>query len=158
MPTMATGYQPLHIYEGQSGKLITTILRPGQRPSGKQIVTILKRLVPYIRARWPKVQILLRGDSHFSAPEAHEFCEAQIDPLYYVLGQSSNAVLQDKASPLIAQAQTLYRLPQSRHTQGHPSIKIRLFTTFKYQAASWNQSRRSSVKWKSLTSVSMCAL
>jgi hypothetical protein len=29
------GYQPLHIYEGQSGKLITTILRPGQRPSGK---------------------------------------------------------------------------------------------------------------------------
>ena len=30
-------YQPLHIYEGQSGKLITTILRPGVRPTGQQI-------------------------------------------------------------------------------------------------------------------------
>lgn len=26
------GYQPLHLYEGQSGKLITTILRPGAAP------------------------------------------------------------------------------------------------------------------------------
>ena len=34
----AYSYQPLHIYEGQSGKLITTILRPGVRPDGKQIV------------------------------------------------------------------------------------------------------------------------
>jgi Transposase DDE domain group 1 len=136
------GYQPLHIYEGQSGKLITTILRPGQRPSGKQIVAILKRLVPYIRARWPKVQILLRGDSHFSAPEVHAFCEAQSEPVYYVLGQSSKAVLKDKASPLIAQAQTLYRLQLSRHTQDAPPIKIRLFMTFQYQAASWSQSRR----------------
>ena len=27
-------YQPLHIYEGQTGKLITTVLRPGRRPTG----------------------------------------------------------------------------------------------------------------------------
>jgi hypothetical protein len=136
------GYQPLHIYEGQSGKLITTILRPGQRPSGKQIVAILKRLAPYIRARWPKVQLLLRGDSHFSAPEVHDFCETQTDPIYYVLGQSGNPVLKDKASPLIAQAQTLYCLQHSRSTQAQTPIKIRLFTTFEYQAKSWRQSRR----------------
>ena len=36
-------YLPIHIYEGQSGRLITTVLRPGRRPSGKQIVSILKR-------------------------------------------------------------------------------------------------------------------
>lgn len=101
------GYQPLHIYEGQSGKLITTILRPGQRPTGKQIVTILKRLIPHLRARWPKVQILLRGDSHFSAPEVHEFCETQKEPVYYLLGQSGNAVLKDKATHLVSQAHRL---------------------------------------------------
>ena len=31
-----TCYMPLHVYEGQSGKLITTILRPGKRPSGME--------------------------------------------------------------------------------------------------------------------------
>lgn len=136
------GYQPLHLYEGQSGKLITTILRPGQRPSGKQIVAILKRLVPHLRARWPKVRILLRGDSHFSAPEVHDFCEAQNEPLYYVLGQSGNTVLKDKASHLVSQAQTLYNLQQWSRKHVDPSIKIRLFTTFKYQAKSWSQPRR----------------
>ncbi|NTU54602.1 MAG: hypothetical protein HGA97_13130 [Chlorobiaceae bacterium] len=29
-----TCYQPMHLYEGLSGKLITTILRPGRRPNG----------------------------------------------------------------------------------------------------------------------------
>ncbi len=136
------GYQPLHIYEGQSGKLITTILRPGQRPTGKQIVTILKRLIPHIRAHWPKVQILLRGDSHFSAPEVHEFCETQKEPVYYLLGQSGNVVLKDKATHLISQAQRLYHLQQSRGIHLPDPIKIRLFTTFKYQAKSWSQPRR----------------
>ena len=42
-------YQPLHIYEGQTGKLITTVLRPGRRPTGKEIVTILKRVIAYLR-------------------------------------------------------------------------------------------------------------
>lgn len=40
----AYGYLPLHMYEGQSGKLITAILRPGRRPSGAEIVSILTRV------------------------------------------------------------------------------------------------------------------
>ena len=51
-------YLPLHIYEGQSGKLITSILRPGRRPTGKEIVSILKRVVGAIRREWPEVMIL----------------------------------------------------------------------------------------------------
>ena len=54
-------YQPLHIYEGQTGKLITTVLRPGRRPTDKEIVTILKRVIAYLRRAWPEVAILLRG-------------------------------------------------------------------------------------------------
>jgi hypothetical protein len=57
-------YLPLHLYEGQSGKLITSILRPGRRPTGEEIVSILKRVVGAIRREWPEVMILLRGDSH----------------------------------------------------------------------------------------------
>jgi len=48
-----TCYQPLHVYEGFSGKLITTILRPGKRPGGKEIVSYVKRIVERIRQQWP---------------------------------------------------------------------------------------------------------
>lgn len=47
-------YLPLHLYEGQSGKLITTLLRPGCRPTGAQIVSILKRVVAGFVASGPR--------------------------------------------------------------------------------------------------------
>lgn len=124
-------FMPLHIYEGQSGKLITTILRPGRRISGKEIVTILRRLVPYIRKSWPKVEIFLRGDSHFSAPEVHDWCEKE--HVYYVLGQTGNAILKDQVAPLCKQAHSLYQYSQK---------KVRLFRSFTYQAQSWKKPRR----------------
>jgi len=62
-------YEPLHVYEGLSGRLITTILRPGKRTSSREVVAILSRLVPLLRAAWKEAIIFFRGDSHFSAPE-----------------------------------------------------------------------------------------
>ncbi|KMQ52299.1 transposase [Chitinispirillum alkaliphilum] len=56
-------YRPLHIYEGKTGKLVTAVLRPGKRPSGTEARSILKRVIKEIRSRWPKVKILIRGDS-----------------------------------------------------------------------------------------------
>ena len=99
-------YQPLHIYEGQTGKLITTVLRPGRRPTGKEIVTILKRVIVYLRRAWPDVEILLRGDAHFSCPEVHALCEDQ--NVYFVLGQNGNAKLLRSAQSLMDQAKALY--------------------------------------------------
>ncbi len=123
-------FMPLHIYEGQSGKLITTILRPGHPFKGTQIVTILKRLIPYIRIAWPNVEIFLRGDSKFSSPAIHDFCED--NKVYYVLGQATNKKLKALGRPLMEQAQTL-----AEH--GKP---VRLFESFDYQARSWRQARR----------------
>jgi len=127
-------YLPLHIYEGQTGKLILALLRPGQRPTGEQIRSILKRLVAYLKAAWPEVRIFLRADSHFSAPEVHSFCnEANV---YFVLGQGSNPILKEKAALLLKQAQALFA-QQEDATQ-----TIRLFTQFDYQADSWDQPLR----------------
>ena len=133
-------FMPLHLYEGQSGKLITTILRPGVRPSGKEIVMILKRVVAYLRQAWPSVAIFLRGDSHFSAPEVHAFCEAE--QVAFVLGQGRNAVLQRKAAALLAQAQELHRAAQAENPAGAPDETIRLFTSFAYQADTWEKPQR----------------
>jgi hypothetical protein len=163
-------YLPLHIYEGQSGKLITSILRPGRRPTGVEIVSILKRVVAAIRREWPEVLILLRGDGHFSTPEVHEWCERQEPVIFYILGQSGNAVLKRRASGLLEQARTLYRYHQARAyrkqvqadrrqqqstsktgadkfrqpAQEKPPgiLKSKLYTSFFYQATSWTEPRR----------------
>lgn len=124
-------FLPLHIYEGQSGKLITTILRPGRRPSGKEVVAILKRVVIHIRKAWPHVQIFVRADSHFSVPEVHVFCEDQ--KVYYVLGQAGNERLAKLGHPLLEQAQQLYQTTKK---------KVRLFGSFLYQASTWSKPRR----------------
>ena len=42
-------YQPLHIYDGLSGRLVTTVLRPGHRAQGIDIVKILHRVVARLR-------------------------------------------------------------------------------------------------------------
>ncbi len=124
-------YLPLHVYEGQSGKLITTILRPGKQMDGTQTVALLKRLVSHIRGAWPDVGIILRADSRFSAPEVHDFCED--NGIYYALGFGTNPKLKRMGQPLMDQAQAL-----AQQADG----PVRLFTSLPYQAASWRQPRR----------------
>ena len=124
-------FLPLHIYEGRSGKLITTLLRPGRPLKGKEIVSILKRVVIYIRKAWPHVQVFVRGDSHFSTPEVHAWCED--NRVYYVLGQAGNEKLNALGRPLLDQARHLYSISQE---------KVRLFESFSYQAGTWSKPRR----------------
>ncbi|ETW94651.1 MAG: hypothetical protein ETSY1_33905, partial [Candidatus Entotheonella factor] len=163
-------YLPLHLYEGQSGKLITTILRPGRRPTGDEMVSILKRVVRAIRHEWPDVLILLRGDGHFSTPEVHDWCESQEPEIFYILGQSGNRVLKEKSRELLKQAQLLYRFRQERYVhkvlkkqkksqdsksrgkENSPEdfgngvlgeqLKVKLYTEFLYQAQTWSKPRR----------------
>jgi len=96
-------YLPIHIYEGKSGKLVTTALRPGKRPSGKEVVAILKRVVRKIRKAWPEVGILLRADAHYTSPEVIEFCETE--NFRYAMGLTPNAVLRKKAASLVKEAE-----------------------------------------------------
>ena len=89
-----TAYMPIHIYEDQSGKLVTTILRPGKRPSGKETLAIIKRILKPIRKAWPKVGILLRGDSHYAFKEVMDYCED--NDLFYIFGQTTQQPLEKR--------------------------------------------------------------
>lgn len=124
-------YMPLHIYEGSSGKLITTILRPGKRPSGKEIASILKRIIRKIRKAWPHVGIFLRGDSHYSAPAVYDFCDDF--NIKYVLGFKSYKPLLHKAENLMTNARELYE---------HSGKPVKIYSEFYYQAASWSAPKR----------------
>src|SRR5512144_3390556 len=67
------------------------ILREGKTPSGKEVRTILKHVIKRIRSHWPKVAILVRGDSHYGRDEAMEWCENyDVD---YVFGFAGNDLL-----------------------------------------------------------------
>ena len=128
-------YQPMHIYEGKSGKLITTILRPGKRPSGKEIVSILKRIVKKIRVAWPKVGILVRGDSHYSAAAVYDYCNSH--NVEYVLGLKAYKPLKEKAQTLMETAKELYELNKT---------PVKIYSEFQYEAGSWSFPNRIIVK------------
>lgn len=128
-------YMPLHVYEGKSGKLITTILRPGKRPSGKEVVSILKRITKAIRAAWPEVGIIFRGDSHYSSPEVFDFCNAH--NVKYILGLTPRKPMLVNADSLIKQAKELYALENK---------PVKRFGEFNYRAKSWSAQQRVIVK------------
>jgi len=45
-------FMPFHVYEGLSGKLFTTALRPGKTPNAGEILSVLKRIVRELRTYW----------------------------------------------------------------------------------------------------------
>lgn len=62
------GFQPIVGFDGE-GRPVTAMLRPARRPTGAEVRACLRRLVRAIRAPWPRVEILIRADSHYCAPE-----------------------------------------------------------------------------------------
>jgi hypothetical protein len=124
-------YQPLFIFEGISGKPITSILRPGKRPCGKETCAIIKRVVNRIREAWPKVGIIIRGDSHFATPELYAWCDKH--DVHYVLGLTGNPILKTQGQAALEAAHNDY------NTSGE---KTRTFREIKYQASTWNREHR----------------
>ena len=84
-------FLPIHVYEAMTGKPVAVILRPGKTPDGTEVALVLRHVIRAIRARWPKVDILVRGDSHYGRPEAMSWCER--NRVGYVFGLAGNKVL-----------------------------------------------------------------
>jgi len=125
-------FLPIHIYEGTSGKPVAMILRPGKTPSGPEVRTILKHVIKRIRDHWPRVDILVRGDSHYGRNEVMEWCESHgVD---YVFGFAGNEVLA-ALTRTAADAVAVQRALSGRD-------KWRAFKAFRYGAKSWDKERR----------------
>src|SRR4029077_15143978 len=72
-------------------KPVAIILRPGKTPDGAEVTLVLRHVIGHIRARWPAVDIVVRGDSHYARPEAMAWCERR--RVGYIFGLAGNAVL-----------------------------------------------------------------
>jgi hypothetical protein len=131
-------YLPLFIFEGISGRLVTAVLRPGKRPTGKENAAIMKRVLRLIRQSWPDTHIVLRGDAHFANPELMALRDT--DPnLDFLFGLSGNKALSPKGLPLLDQARALHqeRCANARRCGEAEPSATRLYEDIEYQAGSW---------------------
>jgi len=108
------------------------ILRPGRTPGGAEVALVLRHVVKAIRARWPRVDILVRGDSHYARHEAMTWCEH--NRVGYVFGLAGNQVLLARVADLAEDA-ALGRIAGE-------GDKVRRYGEFRYAARSWQVERR----------------
>jgi hypothetical protein len=123
-------YLPLYIFCGDH--LLCAKLRPADIDGAAGSVKQLARIVEQIRRRWPKVQIVIRGDSGFCRENLMAWCEAnQVD---YVLGIAKNKRLERILGKELQEAK------QQFEASGHAA---RVFKDFTYRTRkSWSRARR----------------
>ncbi len=124
-------YHPLLVFDGESGHLITALLRAGNTHASNSSVALLKRIVGRLRHRWPGVAIEIRADGGFAIPAIYDYCEHE--GISYTIALITNSRLKQMAHDLLEEA-----------TQEHQRTaqKVRLFGEDLYGAASWEKERR----------------
>jgi hypothetical protein len=125
-------FLPIHVCEATSGKPVAAILRPGKTPDGAEVALVLRHVVGAIRRRWPKVDILVRGDSHYGRPEAMAWCERH--RVGYIFGLAGNQVLLGRVTDLAEDVAV------SRAEGG--AAKVRRYAEFAYAAKTWSVERK----------------
>jgi hypothetical protein len=123
-------YLPLYIFCGDF--LLSAKLRRADGDGAAGAVDELARIVAQIRAHWPEVRIIIRGDSGFAREALMVWCEAQA--VDYVLGVARNARLERAVADELAQA---------RAQHAATGAAARVYKDFTYQTrATWTRARR----------------
>jgi hypothetical protein len=125
-------FLPIHIYEATTGKPVAMILRPGKTPDGAEVAMVLRHVVRAIRARWPRVDIVVRGDSHYGRVEAMAWCER--NRVGYIFGLAGNKVLLRNVADLAEEA-AIGRVDGEAE-------KVRRYGEFRYAARGWKKIER----------------
>ena len=123
-------FLPLYLFCGD--ELLGAWLRPadidGAAGSLKKLTAIVRR----IRQAWPRVEIVVRGDSGFCREPLMRWCEE--NHVDYVLGLAKNRRLEAELRAELAEAK------QQFAATGHAA---RVFRDFSYQTReSWSRARR----------------
>jgi hypothetical protein len=124
-------YHPLLVFDGESGHLISALLRAGNTHASNSSVALLRRIVTRLRQRWPEVEIEVRADAGFAVPALYDYCEEE--GITYTIALITNPSLSQMAQELLGEAKERYE------ERGH---KAKLFSEDVYQAASWERRRR----------------
>jgi hypothetical protein len=127
-------YLPLYIFCGD--QLLGARLRQSNSDAAAGSLVEIKRIVEQIRAAWPEVKIVLRGDAGFCRNELMSWCETnRVD---YVFGLARNQRLRRIIGPQMWEATEQW---------GQTGKPARVFTEFSYQTrkrknGGWDRERR----------------
>jgi hypothetical protein len=124
-------YHPLVVFDGESGHLITALLRAGNTHASNSCAAMLRRMVGHLRQRWPGVHIEMRADAGFAVPAIYDYCEGE--GITYTIALITNERLKEMARDLLEEA---------REEHERTAHKAKLFGEGTYQAASWEKKRR----------------
>jgi hypothetical protein len=113
-------YLPLYIFCGEF--LLSAKLRTSDIDPAKGALEDLKRVVSQIRQRWPRVHILVRGDSGFCRDELMKWCERQ--EIDYVFGLAKNPRLLKEIEVEMKAAEADFNKSQE---------PVRIFKNFRYR-------------------------
>ena len=83
-------YLPLYIFCGRH--LLCARLRPSSMGASRGVADEVARIVSQLRAAWPDVEIIIRGDSDYSTEELMAWCEQ--NGVDYVFGLKRNPRLE----------------------------------------------------------------
>ena len=116
--------------------LCAAVLRPGKAVAADGTLGLLCRLLPLLRAAFPRARFLVRLDGGFATPEVFAFLDAE-PRLDYVVAMAKNAVLQRHAESAmqVARAQS-----EVRGETAH------VYTDIRYAARTWDHERRVVIK------------
>jgi hypothetical protein len=124
-------YLPLYIFCGDD--LLCARLRPSNIDALAGSKEELERIVAQIRARWPEVEIWIRGDSGFCREELMAWCEGQRN-VHYILAMAKNSRLIEEVGA---------ELDHVRQTYEETGEAARVYKEFSYQTQkSWSRTRR----------------
>jgi hypothetical protein len=128
-------YAPLFIFS-DCGFPVCALLRPGNPSPIDDALRMLKRIIPILRKKWPKVRIKLAADAAFASPEIFEFCERS-DVTYYIAA-AGHPGLTYHARPLVEKCKQEF----DEFGYSSPDLKPHLVTVDpKQRQLQWRQSQ-----------------
>lgn len=119
---------PLFIFCG--GFPVVARLRSADSQHLEDTLRVVEKVVQRLRAKRPRIKILLRGDSGFCRVELMRWCEAH--QVHYVFGLQGNAVLKRICRGVMRSAKAMLEFNRNKG-----STAERLFKEFKYRARDW---------------------
>lgn len=125
-------YLPLFCFCGDV--VLWAQLRTSDRDASDGTLEALQQIVRAIRARLPKVKIIVRADSGFARNAIMKWCEAQLE-VYYLIGLARNKRLEARLEPSMTRA-------QERHCLSGATTRV-FQELMPYQTRkSWSRARR----------------
>jgi len=115
--------------------LFAYVLRPGNASAGVGALGILARLLPRLRAAFPRARVRVRLDGGFAAAEM--FACLEREGLEYVIAMGKNQVLERRAARLMGTARRLSR---------ESGATAHLYGETRYAAGTWDRRRRVIIK------------